>query len=735
MKRDVFLEEARLGPRSESLIAYEEVPHLARLRRRLREYALVDLAHAVMLTETGILSPERGARLLGGLLRILEHGAEGFPWVPTSGSYLVHAEHRLGELVGEDVAGRLQTGRSRNDQSAAAERLYLRDLLVEVAGDLIALQSAVLDRAERHALTLMPGYTHLQHAQPATFGHSLMRHASALDRDLARVADAFPRMNLSALGGAAMAGTSWPVDRRRVAALLGHEGLVVNSSDAGAFARDALEEAVAVLTLLMSDLGRFATDLYVWHSFEFGFLEIADGLAGTSSIMPQKKNPHALERVKAQAGQAVGWLPAMLGSQRGVLSTDLDHAFGDDALTPMGDACLGSLRLMTETVRTLIVHEDAMAAKAGAFWSTTSHLADELVRRYDLPFRAAHHVVGRLVRDSLAAGLGPGEVEAAALARAGREMAGVEIGLSDRELREALDARRFLDTRASEGSVKPEHVRAHRKALAEALEGHAAWHAGKSRLVSGAVDGLLERARALAAGGGWRRRANRADRRRGGTHGGQAAPARRHRRPRGDRVPRRDGPLQELQRHAGRGRAGAVHGGADARARAPGGPPARRGGPAQRHRHAPRRGRRRPEPAVQRPPGHQPGQRQMDGGPVGRRPRRPVHLRHRRLQHEGGRRRRVHGAEDAPRRRRAPAGRRGARISGGRASGWNRDGRGDRRRRARRLLHQHGTHRPVRPDPARGLARRGHRAARRHPPRLQAGGGGRRHRRRLRPRA
>jgi argininosuccinate lyase len=165
----------------------------------------------------------------------------------------------------------------------------------------------------------------------------------------------------------------------------------------------------------------------------------------------------------------------------------------------MGDACLGCLRLMTESVATLIVHEDAMAAKAGAFWSTTSHLADELVRRYDLSFRAAHHVVGRFVRDSIEAGIGPGEVEASALARAGREMAGAEIAIDDRELREILDARSFLGSRASEGSVKPEHMRAHHAALSASLEGHAAWHRETSALVSGAIERLVGQARALAA--------------------------------------------------------------------------------------------------------------------------------------------------------------------------------------------------------------------------------------------
>lgn len=499
MTKDPFLEHARLGARSSTLIEYEEIPHLPRLKRRAREYALADLAHAVMLVETGILSPERGARLLAGLLDILERGLADFPWDPRVGSYLPQAERYLAERVGEDIAGRLQTGRSRNDQSGAAERLWMRDLLLEVAGDLLAVERALLARAAEHADAVMPGYTHSQHAQPSTFGHALMRHAGALERDLQRLQGAFARTNLSAQGGAAMAGTSWPIDRRRVAALLGHDGLVVNSADAGGFARDHMEEGAACLAVLMSDLGRLATDLFVWHTWEFGFVEVADGLAGTSSIMPQKKNPHALERVKALAGQAAGWLASMMGCQRTVLSTDLDFAFGDDILTPMGDACLGSLRLMAEAVATLTVRREVMAAKAGAFWSTTSHLADELVRRFDLPFRAAHQIVGRFVRDSIAAGHTPDTVDPAVLARAAREAGSPEIALSASELRQALDATHFVHSRASEGSVNPRHVREHVHQLGEAIDGHERWHRASTARVATAIATLTGRAHALAS--------------------------------------------------------------------------------------------------------------------------------------------------------------------------------------------------------------------------------------------
>ena len=502
MNHDLFLEEARLGPRNPVLVAYDEAPHLAKTRHRFREFALVDLAHTVMMIEADILSPESGARPLAGLLEILELGEERFPWDPRSGCYLVQTENYLSEHIDPDIAGRLQTGRSRNDQYAAADRVFLRDALLAVTGDVMALQRAVLEHAGAHVRTVMPGYTHFQHAQPWTFGHYLMRQASHFERDLERLEGAFGRTNMSALGGAANAGTSWPLDRQRASALLGHEGIVVNSSDCGAFSRDYVEEDVACLAIMMGNLGRLATDLYVWHSWEFGFIEIEDGLAGTSSIMPQKKNPHVLERVKGIAGQAIGWLPSVMGCQRGVLSTDLDLEFGDDLLTPIREGCTGSLRLMTETMRTLTVHADVMAEKAGAFWSTASNLADELVRRYDLSFRAAHQIVGRFIRDSLAAGHEPRDASPPLLAKAAEALAGPPVELTEAELRSILDAGHFVESRVTEGSVNPDRVRAHIDLANQALEAHTRWHAEKTAMVERAAEELIERARRLAAGSG-----------------------------------------------------------------------------------------------------------------------------------------------------------------------------------------------------------------------------------------
>jgi argininosuccinate lyase len=498
MKPDLFLEGARLGPRSPTLIQYDEAPRQARLPRRFRPYAVVDLAHVVMLVEEGILPPDRGARLLTGLLDILDSGPERFPWDPRSGSYLVQVERFLEGRVGQNIAGLLQTARSRNDQDAAADRVFTRDLLLDLVEGLLRLERALVERAGTYADAVMPGYTHLQHAQPWTFGHYLLREASIFERDLQRLRGAYARTNLSVLGGAANAGTSWPVNRRRVAALLGHDGLVINSCDAGAFARDFLEEDVACLAILMGNLGRLATDLYLWSSWEFGFVEVADGLAGTSSIMPQKKNPHALERVKALGGQAAGWLAMVMGSQHGVCSTDLDFHFADDVLIPIGDATVGALRLMEETVGTLIVHTDVMSAKAGAYWITTSHLADELVRRFDLPFRTAHHVVGRFVKLSIEAGHRPDAPVPELLSRAAREMGAPEITLTAADLRRLLDARHFVETRISEGSVQPGRVREHLDLVRGLVDRHSDWLGQETRRVRQAIADLEKLARSLA---------------------------------------------------------------------------------------------------------------------------------------------------------------------------------------------------------------------------------------------
>lgn len=487
-------EEERLGRRSEILVEFDERTYLARLRRRFHAATLVDLAHAVMLLERGIVPQDDGRRLVKGLLDIHRLGADRFPWATDSGSYLTQAEAYLGRTVGDGPAAWLQTGRSRLDQAAATERLYQRDLLLQLADALLPLCGHLLAQAERHAATIMPGYTHLQHAQPWTFGHYLLRQIGILLRDLERLSDAYGRTNLSALGGAAGAGTSWPIDRQRVAALLGHDGIVVNAIDAGGFARDFIEENTAVLAILVANLGRFATDLYVWSSLEFGFVEIADGLAGTSSIMPQKKNPNALEHVKAIAGQAVGWMASIQGNQRGVLSTDVDYSFGDDLFGGYAERNYGAVRLMDETVATLIVKTDRMEQAVALGWSTLSHLADELARSHGLPHRTAHRIVARFARAMIEQRLTPATASVAPLRAAARDIAGIDLPLDDAALVRTLDPRHFIATRVSEGSAAPDEIKRHIASARGEVAAHRRQVEQRRALVAAAVAGLLDRA-------------------------------------------------------------------------------------------------------------------------------------------------------------------------------------------------------------------------------------------------
>lgn len=491
-------EEERFGSRSETLIEFDERTYRPRMIRRFHAESLVDLAHAVMLLERGIVPAKTGQRLVEGLLAVHRMGPDRFPWSPDSGSYLTQVETHLSTTIGAAATGLLQTGRSRLDQAAAIERLYQRDLLLRLSDALLPLGDILLAMAVQHAGQIMPGYTHLQHAQPWTFGHYLMREASILLRDLERLGEAYRRTNLSALGGAAGAGTSWPVDRRRVAALLGHDGIVVNANDAGGFARDLIEENAAVMSLLMANLGRFATDLYVWSTLEFGFVEIADALAGTSSIMPQKKNPNALEHVKAIAGQAIGWLPAIQGNQRGVLSTDVDYSFGDDLFGSFAERSYGAVRLMEAVMATLIVKPARMEEMAAKGWSTTSHLADELARVQGLPHRVAHLIVSRFVRAMIDEGLKPHEASAAPLRIAAKELAQFDLAITDQELRRILDPAHFIATRASEGSAHPEAVRRHAGEARAQLDMHRRQVAERQRSVAAAVAGLLAAAQAQA---------------------------------------------------------------------------------------------------------------------------------------------------------------------------------------------------------------------------------------------
>ena len=450
----------RLGDTVNDLnVEYSLSTRLAKEALQLHSYIQVDMAHTVMLAEQGVLDRTQAGPILGALRDVEGLGPGELPLDPRKGSLLLQVEAFMEERIGDDIAGRMHTGRSRNDQHEAANRIHMRDGLLNVVEATLRLQDEMLDLADEHHDSLMPGYTHLQHAQPTTLGHYFMRHFYPFERSQQRLEGAFDRTNLSSLGGAACSGTTWPLDRRRAAHLLGHGDIVMNSADAGVFTRDHPQESAAVLSILVNDVGRLAGDFYVWSTWEFGLVEVADEMADTSSIMPQKKNPDAIERIRGLSGVAVGWLSQVLGAQRSASSSDLELVFAPDPALEMIDPTLAVVELMRESLITSAYRTDIMSQRAEVNWTTATNLADNLVRYAGIPFRSAHHVVGRLVRNAVAQGVGPSEVTATMVDAAAKEAIGRSVGLSEELVRESLDARAFIEALVTEGSANPASVR------------------------------------------------------------------------------------------------------------------------------------------------------------------------------------------------------------------------------------------------------------------------------------
>lgn len=440
---------------AEALMAIYEEPHLEREKRQFAEYLLVDRAHAVMLAEQGILSPAAAVAILSSLVEIECLGPAGLPFDVARGGFVFQIEHFLATRIGEDFAGRLHTGRSRLDQGPTVRRLFKRRQLLDVLDGILALSETLSRVAALHRTSVMPGYTCLQHAHPTVFGHYLLSFVTKLRDDFERLEDGYRRLDRCPLGAAGLAGTSWPIDRQRVAELLGFSEVLENAK----LAREAYYAAdiISGLSFVMSTLNDLATDLHLWSSTEFGFVECADEYCGTSSIFPQKKNPTALEAVKFNAGNAVTWLASALATFR-------SEGTGDVVMreVPQLDAAFvatqGSLQLMNAVVTSLTVHTMRMEKVASGSWATATGLADEIVARSNLSFRQAHHIVARLVRDALKDDVSTAQVTTAMLDAACTKVGIEPIGLADSTIRGALEARHFVTSRTSLGGTAVSEV-------------------------------------------------------------------------------------------------------------------------------------------------------------------------------------------------------------------------------------------------------------------------------------
>jgi len=369
-------------------------------RRLYRQDIAGSIAHCKTLQRAGVLTRREADKLIAGLTRIEREIGEGrFRFAAEHEDIHMAIEARLTELAGE-IGGKLHTGRSRNDQVALDLRLYLREEVADLLARLRRFQESLLALARREISVVMPGYTHLQRAQPVLFAHHLLAYVEMAERDKGRLRDALQRINVMPLGSGALAGTNYPLDREYTARLLDFPAVSQNSLDAVSD-RDFVVETLAALALVMTHASRFAEELVLWSSQEFGFVELPDAFCTGSSMMPQKKNPDVPELIRAKAGRVYGHLMTLLTVLKGLplsYSRDLQEDKGPifDAVDTVRD-CLG---LLASVVGGLTVRRAAMARAAASGFLLATELADYLVLK-GVPFRAAHAVVGRIVRDRL----------------------------------------------------------------------------------------------------------------------------------------------------------------------------------------------------------------------------------------------------------------------------------------------------------------------------------------------
>jgi argininosuccinate lyase len=414
-------------------------------------------AHCAMLVAQNIISPEDGDAIAGGLEQIrreIDSGA--FAFSEANEDIHLNIEARLAELIGP-AAGRLHTARSRNDQVATDFRLWVRGAIDRIDTVMRDLQAALLDQADAHADAAMPGFTHLQIAQPVTFGHHLMAYVEMIGRDRGRFADCQRRLNECPLGAAALAGTAFPIDREMTAEALGFDRPTANSLDAVSD-RDFAIEFLAAAALAGTHLSRFAEEIVVWSSEAFGFVRLSDAFTTGSSIMPQKRNPDAAELVRAKTGRLNGALIALLTVMKGLpLAYQKDMQEDKLPIFEAADVLELCLAATAGMVRDLQPDRERMRAMAARGFSTATDLADWLVRELRLPFRQAHHVTGEIVRRAEGRGCDLSELPIA-------EMQGIEPGITE-AIYSVLEIERSVASRNSFGGTAPERVR---EAIADA---------------------------------------------------------------------------------------------------------------------------------------------------------------------------------------------------------------------------------------------------------------------------
>ena len=412
----------------------------------------INKAHVVMLVEAGIVERTTANLIARGMTELESEGPEAFKLDPALEEAYFNYEAELVRRTGTNVGGRLHTARSRNDLKATVDRIRAREKTLDLLEGILEFRRSLLAQARRFHQIVAPGYTHMQPAQPITFGWYLLGIEKAIARDHDRLAQCYERLNRCPLGAGAMAGTSFPIDREMTARLLGFAGPMWHAQDAVA-SRDALFELVADATLLMTTIGRLAHDFYAMTMYEVGTLELPDSIAITSSIMPQKKNMAALEQLKGRAPILLGALTTAISAQKGAPFSHAQDS-GLDALRWTWESLAEALRAVP--IARIVVEgarprAERMLSLARENFSTVTDLADMLVREGGLSFREAHHVVGRVVRLAMDRALKADEIDAALLDQAAQATLGRRLGMDDELLKMALDPEQAVGARGPSG--------------------------------------------------------------------------------------------------------------------------------------------------------------------------------------------------------------------------------------------------------------------------------------------
>ena len=455
-------------------------------------------AHTLMLHEQGIVTRRDASKILKVLDEIESMGLKRFPLDPRKGELFFNTEAYLIEKIGEDPGGRMHSGRSRGDMYVCSERMVLREKILQLVDDILALIETIIPLAGQNLETVMPGYTLLQHAQPTTFAHYVLSFADRFQRDLDRLQETYRRVNRSSMGGAIVTGSSFPLNRPRMAELLGFDGVVENTRDAS-IARDFTLESTTHAAIALSNLSALADDLNVWCTYEFGMIELSDAYCGTSSIMPQKKNPSSLERIRYLYAQGMGNTMTVFSQ----LKTHSEQLGDLEATGPVAwqtyETAQAAFRVMKGILSTLKIRKEIMRERAGANFAQATQLAETIVQEKNLPFRTAHHIVGKLVKSCIEEKISPAQVTSELLDEAAIEVIGRPLRMNPRTISSRMDAGYIIEHRNILGGPGRRQVSRMLKKQSVQIQKKREWLAHQQKALKSAKDSVDAAARKMMA--------------------------------------------------------------------------------------------------------------------------------------------------------------------------------------------------------------------------------------------